>query len=80
MAVTLRLARHGSTHRPFYRIVAADQRARRDGRYIEMVGHYDPLGETQLTVDEEKVNKWLNCGAQQSKTVRKLLRRAGIQA
>lgn len=78
MAVTLRMARCGTTHRPYYRIVAADKRQRRDGRYLEQIGRYDPLGETRLTVDEEKTKKWLSRGAQQSPTVRKLLRRAGV--
>jgi len=78
MAVTLRLARRGTTHRPYYHIVAADSRCRRDGRYLEQIGRYDPLGDTALTVDEEKAKKWLSVGAQQSATVRKLLRRAGV--
>ena len=78
MAVTLRMARRGTTHRPFYHIVAADSRARRDGRSLEQIGHYDPLGETQLHIDEEKARKWLSYGAQQSNAVRRLLRRAGV--
>ncbi len=78
MAVTLRLARRGATHRPFYHIVAADQRFRRDGRYLEQVGRYDPMGETMLEIDEEKAKKWLACGAQTSATVKKLLKRAGV--
>ncbi len=78
MAVTLRLARRGTTHRPFYHLVATDKRNRRDGRFLEQVGMYDPLGATSLAVNEEKVQKWLSRGAQVSKTVRKLLKRAGV--
>ena len=80
MAVTIRLTRRGTTHRPFYRIVAADSRKRRDGRYLEQLGLYDPLGDTLLAVDEEKTKKWLARGAQQSKTIKKLLKRAGVSA
>lgn len=79
MAVTLRMSRHGTKKRPFYHIVAADSRDKRDGRFLEQVGLYDPLGDTQLAVDEEKVRKWLSVGAEQSATVKKLLRRAGIK-
>ena len=79
MAVTLRLTRRGTTHRPFYHIVAADSRMPRDGRFLERVGVYDPLGETHLAVDAEKAKKWISRGAIQSKTVRKLLRRAGVE-
>ena len=78
MAVTLRMARRGTTHRPFYHIVATDSRNRRDGRYLEQIGTYDPLGETSLNLDEAKAKKWLSVGAQQSPTVKKLLKRAGI--
>lgn len=78
MAVVLRMARRGTTHRPFYHIVAADQRSRRDGRYLDQIGSYDPLGETTLELDEEKAKKWLSVGARQSPTVQKLLRRAGL--
>ena len=76
--VTIRMARRGTTHRPFYHIVAADSRSPRDGSYLEQIGVYDPLGDTQLAVDEEKAKKWLSVGAQQSKTVRKLFKRAGV--
>lgn len=79
MAVTLRLARRGATHRPFYHLVAADSRCRRDGRYLEQIGVFDPIGNKSLAIDEEKARKWLSRGAQASKTVHKLLKRAGIQ-
>lgn len=79
MAVTLRLARRGTTHRPYYHIVAADSRHRRDGRYLEQIGRYDPLAAQDLAIDVEKAKKWLSVGAQQSPTVKKLLRRAGVE-
>lgn len=78
MAVTIRLARRGQTHRPFYHIVAADSRFARDGRYLEKLGTYNPMGPTELKIDEEKAKKWLANGATQSDTCKKLLRRAGI--
>ena len=78
MAVTIRLARRGQTHRPFYHIVAADSRFARDGRYLEKLGTYNPMGPTELKIDEEKAKKWLACGATQSETCKKLLRRAGV--
>ena len=80
MAVTLRLTRRGTRHRPFYHIIATDTRAKRDGSFIEELGIYDPLGATQLAIDEDKAKKWLARGAQQSDTVRALLRRAGVTA
>ena len=65
MAVKLRLKRMGSKQKPFYRIVAADSRSPRDGRFIETVGTYNPIvKENNVTVDEEKAIKWLNNGAQ----------------
>lgn len=79
MAVTLRMARRGSKRRPFYHIVAADRRKPRDGRYLEQIGFYDPRGDTQLTIDEDKAKKWLAVGANPSPTVKKLLLRAGIK-
>ena len=78
MAVTLRMTRRGTKHRPFYHIVAADSRRARDGRYLEQIGLYNPLGETELAIDEEKAKKWLAVGATTSDTVAKLLKRAGI--
>jgi small subunit ribosomal protein S16 len=79
MAVILRMARRGTKKRPFYHIVAADSRDKRDGRFLEQLGVYDPLGATQLKLDEEKAKKWLSVGATQSPTVKQLLRRAGIK-
>ena len=79
MAVKLRLKRMGSKQKPFYRIVAADARSPRDGRFIETVGTYNPIkGSDVVTVDEEKALKWLNNGAQPTDTVRNILSKAGI--
>jgi len=73
------MARHGTKKRPYYHIVAADSRDKRDGRFLDHVGSYNPLAENQLTVDAEKAQKWLKCGAQTSPVVKQLLRRAGVQ-
>ena len=79
MAVKLRLKRMGSKQKPFYRIVAADSRSPRDGRFIETVGTYNPIvKENNVTVDEEKVIKWLNNGAQPTDTVKSLLSKNGV--
>ncbi len=79
MAVKLRLQRHGSKKRPFYRIVAADSRSPRDGRYLEIVGTYDPTKDpVAVKIDEEKANKWLSVGAQPTDTVKNLFTRANI--
>lgn len=79
MAVILRMARHGTKKRPFYHIVAADSRHKRDGRFLEQLGIYDPLAATQLKLDTEKAQKWLAAGAQTSPVVKQLLRRAGVK-
>ena len=79
MAVKLRLIRMGAKKAPFYRIVAADSRAPRDGRFIELLGTYDPrTNPAKVTIKEEEVLKWLNNGAQPSDTVRNLLSKQGI--
>ena len=79
MAVKLRLKRMGAKKRPFYRIVAADSRSPRDGKFIETVGTYNPIAEPkELKVDEEKVMTWLNNGAKPTDTVRSLLSEVGI--
>ena len=71
MAVKLRLLRMGAKKAPFYRIVAADSRAPRDGRFIELLGTYDPrTNPAKVTIKEEEVLKWLNNGAQPSDTVK----------
>ena len=78
MAVSIRLSRHGQTHRPFYHIVAADSRMRRDGRYLEKLGTYNPMGNKELNVDADKARKWVNNGAEMSNAVRSLLKQAGV--
>jgi small subunit ribosomal protein S16 len=75
MAVHIRLARHGTSKVPFYRIVVADQRSPRGGRFIERVGTYDPRRE-ELRVDQARIKHWLDCGAQTTHTVAKLLKTA----
>lgn len=79
MAVKIRLQRYGAKKRPFYRIVAADSRTKRDGRYLEIIGTYNPLTEpAQVKIDEEKAQKWLQEGAQITDTVKNLFTKAGI--
>ena len=79
MAVKLRLKRTGAKQRPFYRIVAADSRSPRDGKFIEVVGTYQPIyEENNVNIDEEKALKWLNSGAQPTDTVKNLFSKAGI--
>ena len=78
MAVKLRLTRVGKTKQPQYRIVAADSRSPRDGRFIEILGQYNPLEEPSLVnVDNDKIVKWLGEGAQPTERVRKLLEISG---
>ena len=79
MSVKIRLKRMGSKKRPFYRIVVADSRSPRDGRFIETVGTYNPLTEPeQVTLKEEAIMNWLSNGAQPSDTVRNILSKEGI--
>ena len=79
MSVKIRLKRMGSKKRPFYRIVVADSRSPRDGRFIETVGTYNPLTDPEtVTLKEEKVMNWLNNGTQPSDTVRNILSRNGV--
>ena len=81
MAVKLRLKRGGSKQRPFYRIVASDARSPRDGRFIDIVGTYNPIpANYEVTIDEEKALYWLSNGAQPTDTVRSLLSQKGIMA
>jgi small subunit ribosomal protein S16 len=80
MAVRLRLTRIGSRKNPVWRVVVADQRAKRDGRVIEIVGHYNAQTDpSTIVLDEDRIRDWLSRGAQPSETVRKLLRIQGIQ-
>lgn len=79
MAVKLRLKRMGSKQKPFYRIVAADSRFPRDGRFIETVGTYNPIAKpAEIKIDKEVAIKWLNNGAQPTDTVKALLKNEGI--
>jgi len=79
MAVRMRLRRMGAKKAPFYRIVVADSRSPRDGRFIEEVGYYDPTKDPiELKVNEELVQKWLKNGAQPSDTVRAILKKANV--
>ena len=84
MAVRIRLSRGGSKKRPFYRIVAADQRAPRDGRFIEKLGTYNPLlpkdSAERLVVDAEKVKSWISKGAQPTERLQKLFANLGLCA
>ncbi len=77
--VKLRLRRMGARNAPFYRVVAVDARVKRDGKYIESLGWYDPKPEPfKFQIDQEMALKWLRNGAQPTGTVRSLLRRAGV--
>ncbi len=77
--VRIRLRRHGTNSRPFYRIVVANQQAARDGAFIELVGTYDPIPNPPLiNIDSDKVLKWLKNGAQPSESVAMLLKKQGI--
>ena len=79
MAVKIRLQRHGRKKRPFYRLVAADARAQRDGAFLERLGYYNPLTDpADVFIDEEKALKWLRRGAQPTDTARRLLSKRGI--
>src|SRR5919204_3826254 len=79
MAVRIRLRRLGAKKRPFYRVIVADQRSPRDGRFIEIIGKYHPLEDPSLIeIDEEKALEWLRKGAQPSEPVTNLLRKVGI--
>jgi len=77
--VKIRLRRVGAKNRPSYRLVIADSRAPRDGAFISIIGHYDPLTEPEtVVIDEEKALNWLKQGAQPTPTVARLLSKAGI--
>lgn len=79
MSVKIRMRRMGSKRKPFYRIVVADSRMPRDGRFIEEVGYYNPLTDPdEVKLEEDKIFEWLEKGAQPSDTVRSLLSKAGL--
>ena len=77
--VKIRLKRMGANKKPFYRIVVADSRYPRDGRFIDEIGYFNPITEPEtVKIDEEKANKWLATGAQPTDTVKRLLKKAEI--
>ena len=79
MSVVIRLSRRGAKKRPFYRVVAADNRARRDGKFLEILGTFDPLKEEDnFKINPEKTVNWIKNGAKPSKTVTALLKKAGV--
>jgi small subunit ribosomal protein S16 len=79
MAVKIRLRRIGAKKAPFYRVVVADSRYPRDGRFIEEIGYYNPMKEpSEIKIDAEKAQKWLNNGAQPTDTVKALFKKNGI--
>ena len=79
MAVALRMARAGTKKRPFYHIVVADSRSPRDGKFIEIVGRYNPQTDpSTIDFDEDKVKEWLSKGATPSNTVARLLKKANV--
>ncbi len=83
MAVRIRLSRYGRKKLPFYRLVVADSRSPRDGRFIEEIGTYDPMTEVKedgIKINEEEALKWLRYGALPSDTARALLKKAGVWA
>lgn len=81
MAVSIRLNRQGTSDRPYYKIVAVDSRKRRDGRFIEQIGVYDPMQEgVNYTINLEAADKWIGVGAKPSETVASIIRKARTAA
>ena len=79
MAVKIRLKRLGAKKAPFYRVVVADERSPRDGKFIEEIGYYNPLtNPAEIKIDADKAKKWLGNGAQPTETVKSLLKKSGI--
>ncbi len=77
MSVKIRLSRHGAKKRPYYRVVVADSRCPRDGKFIEEVGRYNPCVEpAMVNLDKEKIDEWVKNGAQVSDTVARLMKQA----
>ena len=77
--VKIRLKRMGANKKPFYRVVVADSRAPRDGKFIEEIGYYNPMTDpADIKIDEEKAQKWLGTGAQPTKKKKKLFQKSGI--
>ena len=79
MAVKMRLRRMGAKKAPFYRVIVADSRSPRDGRFIDEIGYYNPLtNPAEIKIDAEKAKKWINNGAQPTETIKSLLKKSGI--
>jgi small subunit ribosomal protein S16 len=79
MAVRIRLTRVGARNNPIWRVVAADKRSPRDGRFLEVLGHYNPQTEpSTIEIDEQRMRSWLRQGAQPTNTVKRLLKAKGI--
>ena len=77
MGLVIRLRRHGSRKKPFFRIVVSDSRSARDGRFLDQIGTFDPAPDpSKVSLNKEQADHWLKCGAQPSETVRKLMRLA----
>jgi small subunit ribosomal protein S16 len=81
MAVAIRLKREGTTNRPYYRVVVTNKRSKRDGKFIEAIGDYDPKKQgINFKLDLARAEYWVNCGAQPSETVASMIRKARKQA
>ena len=79
MAVKIRLRRMGAKKAPFYRVIVADERSPRDGKFIDEIGYYNPLRDpAEIKIDTAKAEKWLNDGAQPTETVKSILKKSGI--
>ena len=79
MAVRIRLTRKGAKKRPYYRLVAADSEAPRDGRFLDILGSYDPMKDpVEIKIDKEKISKWLEKGAIASESAKAILRQEGL--
>ena len=79
MAVKIRLRRMGAKKAPFYRVIVADERSPRDGKFIDEIGYYNPLkNPAEVKIDAEKAQKWIDNGAQPTETVKSLLKKNGI--
>jgi small subunit ribosomal protein S16 len=79
MAVRLRLTRKGAKKKPYYRLVAADSEAPRDGRFLEILGSYDPMKDpAEIKIDKDKIRRWLEQGASASDSVRTILKKEGL--
>jgi len=78
--LAIRLTRQGAKKKPFYRVIVAEKRSKRDGRFIEIVGYYNPCREpVELKLNHDRISYWMQCGAQPSETVRSLIRKSELQ-